>query len=71
MAEIKTRYGKATYDDSPEAREAVFQRVMDYFKKYESLSGECIMQSDDPQIYAPEVFADIADGILKFVETEE
>lgn len=55
-----------TYEDSPEIRDAVFERVMQYFNEYNCYAGEIIHQSDDPIIYAPNVLSDIADDILKF-----
>ena len=62
-----------TFDDSQEAKDKVFQYLMDnYFFKYESFCGESICQSDDPQIYAPHVMSTIAEDIIKFeVEYED
>lgn len=70
---IETKYSTVTYNDTPEIRDAVFERVMQYFKEYECFIGEEIHQSDDPIIYAPNVLSDIADDIIKFnyVNTEE
>jgi len=63
---IQTEDYKVTYEDTPEVRDAVFERVMKYFKEYECFAGEVIHQSDDPLIYAPNVMSDIADDIIKF-----
>lgn len=54
------------FNQTDELKEAVFERVMQYFKEHESFSGESIVQSDDPTIDAPYVMADIADRICKF-----
>lgn len=54
------------YDDSPEMKEKVFNRIIQYFKKHNSWSGESVMQCDNPQMEAPEVMAEIADDIIKF-----
>lgn len=66
MAVIETDDLVAEYEDTPEIRDAVFERVLAYFKEFESFRGESIFQSDDPTIYAPHVLADIADDILQF-----
>ena len=72
MASIKTEYGVITYNDSPEVHKRVFDFLVEnYFKKYDAFCGETIMQSDNPQIYAPEVLSDIADDIIQFEHTED
>ena len=43
-------------------KEAAIEKLTEYFSKYSV--GECIMQSDDALIEAPELLADIADKIL-------
>jgi len=62
---INTSWGdNISYEDSPEVHKAVFDYLMEnYFKKYDAYLGEVIMQSDDPQIYAPEILSEIADNI--------
>lgn len=63
---------KVEYEDTPEIRDAVFEKLMEsYFKEYGAYSGEVIMQSDDPIIYAPEVLAEIADDIIRFEYIED
>lgn len=59
----------AVYRADVEARDAVFARVLEYYKEYGCFNGETICQMDDPQIYAPGVLADIADSILQFEVT--
>lgn len=72
MAELTTQWGdKVVYQDDQETRNKVFEKVMEYFTKYEALCGESIMQSDNPQIYAASYFADIADDIIKFKYVNE
>ena len=66
MPAIETKDVIATYQDTPEVRDAVFKRVLEYFKKFEAFHGESIHQMDDTIIYAPDVLSDIADDILKF-----
>ena len=65
---FKDEFGaEVSYEDSPELHKKVFDYLMEnYFKEYECYFGECIMQSDDPQAYAPVVLSDIADDIIKF-----
>ena len=67
---IKTDYSLVTYEDTPEVRDAVFERVMEYFKKCKCFAGEVICQSDNPIIEAPNVLCDIADDIIKFKEED-
>ena len=69
MATIETDELIAEYNDDEAAKQAVFDRVLAYFKEFESFHGESIHQSDNPIIYAPNVMSDIADNILKFKVT--
>ena len=55
-----------TYKDSYEIREAVFEKVLAWFLRVGSFSGECIMQSDKPQIEAPELLIELADDVFEF-----
>lgn len=66
MKTIELKYGTVTYDDSQEAMQAVFDRVLKYYFEHESFCGESICQSDNPIIDAPNAMAEIADNILKF-----
>lgn len=66
MKKIETSDFICKYDDSESVKNAVFERVMEFFKTHESFHGEQIMQSDSPLIDAPNVLADIADNIIKF-----
>ena len=62
-----------TFDDSQEAKDKVFQYLMDnYFFKYDAFDGETIFQCDDTNIEAPIVLANIAEDTIKFeVEYED
>lgn len=55
----------AEYDETPELKDAVFQKLIDWYKKYNVSDGESF-QNDDPQIYASILLADIVDNIIKF-----
>lgn len=66
FCKVKDEDLKVSFDDTPELRDAVFEKVISFFEKHESFHGEAIMQSDDPQIYAPQLMADLADDIIKF-----
>jgi hypothetical protein len=63
---IKIEDAVIEYEDTQEVRDAVFERVMEYFNEFGCWRGEIIHQSDDPIIYAPNVMSDIADDIIKF-----
>jgi len=60
-----------TYEDTPEVRDKVFERVLEYVKKYNASSGESIHQDDDCIIYAPVVLSDIVDDILEMEWKDE
>lgn len=63
---------KVSFEDSQELRDKVFKKVLDYYLEHEAFNGESIMQSDNPQIFAPMVMSEIADEIIKFdVEWKE
>lgn len=67
MKEYKFKYGTVKVNDSQKIKDAVFDKLIkDYYIKYGSFTGESIMQSDDPQIYAAELLSNIADDIIKF-----
>ena len=56
-----------TFDDSQEVKDKVFEYLItNFYFEYGSFTGECIMQTDNPQIYAPEILSNIADDIIKF-----
>ncbi len=66
MAQIETDDYVLTFDDSPEARDDVFARVLDYFSRTELFSGESIYQSDATYELAPQLVAELADVVLGF-----
>ena len=47
---------------TPEKKEAAIAKLTEWFKEHGT--GECIMQSDESLITAPELLAEIADSIL-------
>ncbi len=55
-----------SYDDTPELRNAVFERVLLFFIEQKTFSGESICQMDGPQIEAPNMLGDLADDVFKF-----
>lgn len=66
MATLETTEAIVTFNDDEATKQAVFDRVLEYFKKHEAFHGESIHQMDNPIIDAPSVMSDIADDILKF-----
>lgn len=54
------------YECSDEVKDAVFERVVQYFIEHEVFHGESIHQMDNPTIDAPNVMSDICDNIIKF-----
>lgn len=63
---LKIENGIVEYNDSKEIKNLVFDKLMEYFNKYEVYSGETIMQCDELHMEVPEVLSDIADNIIKF-----
>ena len=57
---------KVTYTDTPAVRDAVFARVLKYYKANKQYSGEGIHQDDECLISAPNVLSDITELIVKF-----
>jgi len=68
---IEKDYFTVEFDDSQAAKEAVFNKILEFFIESESFCGESIMQSDYPLIYAPTLLSEIADDILKFKVTDK
>lgn len=66
MATFETPDMVVTFKDDEATKQAVFDRVMAYFKEHEMFSGESIHQCDATIIDAPSVLSDIADDIIQF-----
>lgn len=60
-----------TYNDDQETRDKVFDKIIEWLKKYNVSSGEGLCQSDDPQIEAPILMADIVDDILECKSSDD
>lgn len=68
---IKTKYGTVTFEDSPEARERVWNIALEWFKKLDMWSGESIIQCDDGWTESPQLAAKLADKGFRFEERGE
>lgn len=66
--EIKTRSGTVIFEDSPEARERVWNIALEWFKELDRWSGESIVQCDDGWTESPQLAAKLADNGFKFEE---
>lgn len=66
MATFETPDMVVTFKDDEVTKQAVFDRVMSFFKEHEMFNGECIHQCDATIIDAPSVLSDIADDIIRF-----
>jgi hypothetical protein len=66
MIEIKTMSGIVTFEDTPEARDRVWNIALDWFKTLERWSGESICQSDDGWAESPHLAGKLADKGFKF-----
>lgn len=54
------------FEETPQLKEEVFERCLNWFIKHKAFAGEVIMQSDEPLIDAPDLMADLADDVFKF-----
>lgn len=54
------------YDDSPEAKERVWQLLLDWFKKNELYNGESLQQRDVTWEEAPVLLTEIAETGFRF-----
>ncbi len=54
---------EVSYADTEAVRIAAFQKLIEFFVKHESFSGESICQDDNCQIEAPGLLGEIADQI--------
>ena len=63
---ILLKQGEVSFEETPELKEEVYQRVLAWYVKHDSFLGESIMQSDNPQIDAPVFLSDLADDVFKF-----
>lgn len=70
--EFQTNRGTTTvkYKTSESVNQKVVDKIIRWCEKYNQSSGEDLHQSDEGNIYAPELIADIIDEILEF-ETED
>lgn len=55
-----------TYDDSPEAKDRLYDACLEWFKAQEAFSGESIAQRDNPVIEAPWLLCKVAEEIFQF-----
>lgn len=54
------------YQDDQATRDAVYEKVLDWFIQVETFSGEGVMQNDTPLLEAPQLLVDLADDIFQF-----
>lgn len=66
MKSVTRRDQIVTYEDTPEMHKKVFDHLIAWFHSHGHYSGESIMQSDTPQITAPEMLSDLADDVINF-----
>lgn len=62
---------KIIHEYSIEVKNKVFNRLMEYFNKYEAYDGETIHQSDEPNLGAIIVLSDIADDLFEYEEDDD
>ena len=58
--------GAAAYNNNQATRDAVFDKLIEWYFKHECFHGANIIQHDEPNMDAPNILAEIADDLLKF-----
>lgn len=66
MKTHQLEYSTLHYDDSPEAKERVFQIMLAAFLKLGHFNGESLGQSDKTYEIAPEILTECAEDGFKF-----
>jgi len=56
---------KISVSVTEEEKNEIVSRIVEWCEKYHIWSGECLCQSDNGNIYAPALVADIIDDILQ------
>lgn len=62
---------KVSVDITEEKKQLIVDRILQYCKDENCVSGEKLHQNDDCIINAPDVLSDIIDNILKFEYKDE
>lgn len=55
-----------SFEFGKETEQLLYDKLLAFFLKHQSFTGECIGQSDGPQMAATELICEIADEIFKF-----
>lgn len=66
METFKTESAVVQCENNQAMKDALYQKLLDFFKKHEAFCGESVCQCDEPQIEAPELLGEVADEIFKF-----
>lgn len=64
--ELDSKSWTVTYNNDIITKDAIIQKLLDFYMKHEAFSGESIMQCDNPQIEAAPLLADIAEVLFNF-----
>ncbi len=66
MTTEETKDYKLTFDDSPEAKQRVYDIMLAWFRESRHFTGESLAQSDDTYIDALELLTAVAEEGFKF-----
>ena len=67
MGRLRSHYNDViTYDDSLEAKELLYEIILNYFKSHDMFISEGVFQDDDTQLDAPALLCDLIDDVFKF-----
>ena len=55
-----------SYNHNNDTKEAIFEKLLAWYKEHKCYDGEAITQNDDCQVYAVDILAELADDVFKF-----
>jgi len=67
----KLEHCSVKYKSDQDTKDFVYEKVLAWFLRVGSFSGECIYQRDAPQIEAPELLVDLAENVFEFDVTHD
>lgn len=71
MRKIEHEYCDIVIDDSPEAKDKIFELLVRYINLTGGYGGEVIMQSDNCIIEAPQTIASMVENVVKSIEYKD
>lgn len=57
---------KITYNNDQATKNAIFEKLLNWFLKFEAFDGDTIFQCDAPNLDSPHILGKIAEDIFEF-----